>query len=269
MNKPIKKITLITSAGALALSAMFSGCSALENFTSKKPELPANAQSIEMYESDSSSMMFIDFGGRTYAPFGETNGTMYNSELRDCVGYIDDDKNDRVYTLNGDPFDNYLVTLYANRIMDQPMFWRDCSTYNQDIFTPEYIASAKEEEWGHSGCYYEMKEFTVDVALEADDIYELSMQYNVNGEECGTGGVRNTDKTELKKGEELSLSIAEIAIYGKFDRDEPFDAECHFFVETMAGDNYELEYVYNDTVSFGDKISLTLTGNAQDGYKIG
>ena len=77
---------------------------------------------------------------------------------------------------------------------------------------------------------------------------------------------RNANKTELKKGDIYDMSIAEISIYGKFDKDGPLDVECHFHVETMSGEMHDLEYVFKDTVKLGDKISLTLTGNAKDGY---
>ena len=92
------------------------------------------------------------------------------------------------------------------------------------------------------------------------------MDYKVNGEDCGTSGVRNANKTELKKGDIYDMSIAEISIYGKFDKDGPLDVECHFHVETMSGEMHDLEYAFKDTVKLGDKISLTLTGNAKDGY---
>ena len=266
MKHPIKKLKLITVAGALCLASLFSGCNMIPNLFAKKPELPANSESIRKYDADSIDMMLIDVGGRTYAPFGTVRNTMSNIELRDCIGYVDDDKSERVYTLCDDPFDNYLFMANVSSFMDAPMIWRDFATYNEDIFTPEFIDPSDYEEWGSSGCYSEMKEFTVDILMDADDVYELSMDYKVGGADCGVGGVRNADKTELNKGDVYGMSIAEIAIYEKFDKNEPLDVECYFHVETMDGQKYDLDYVYKDTVKFGDKISLTLTGNAKDGY---
>ena len=267
--KPIKKITVVTAAGAILLATVFSGCTGMFGPDSAKPELPANAESFEMYDTDSADLMFIDVNGRTYAPFGTLKGSIRNSSLKDCLGYVDDDRNDRIYSLCEDPFDNYLVTIYTGGIMDQPVFWRDMATYDEDILTPEYIDLSDEEEWGNSGCYPEMKEFTIDLDLEAEDVYEISMNYKVNGVDCGTSGVRNADKSELKKGDDFTLSIVEISIYQKFDKDGPLDIECTFNVETIEGEMHELDYVYKNTVMLGDKDSLTLTGNAKDGYKIG
>ena len=268
MKQPIKKLKIIAVAGALCLASLFSGCNMINGLMSKKPELPANAESVSRYIPDSSAMAHIKVGGRTYALFGAVKGDMYNSEFRDCIGYVDDNMEERIYTLCDDPFDNYLVTVNIGSLMDSPQIWRDFATYNEDILTPDFVDPMDNEEWGHSGCYSEMKEFVVDILMDADDVYELTMDYKVNGVDCGVAGVRNADKTELKKGDVYDMSITEMSIYGKFDKNEPLDIECHFQVETMDGEIFDLEYVYKDTVGFGDKVSLTLTGNAKDGYVI-
>ena len=264
--KPIKKIKILAATAALSVSFLFSGCSEIMEYFAKAPDMQPNAQSFKMYDSDQMNSMLIDVNGRTYAPYGVVKNSMSKSSLRECIGYVDDDKNCRIYTLNEDPFDNYLIQKSVNGFMDPDMFWRDISTIEDEVFTPEYIESLNYEEWGKSGSYSEMKEFKVDILLDAGDVYELSMDYKVNGEDCGTSGVRNANKTELKKGDIYDMSIAEISIYGKFDKDGPLDVECHFHVETMSGEMHDLEYVFKDTVKLGDKISLTLTGNAKDGY---
>ena len=264
--KPIKKIKILAATAALSVSFLFSGCSGIMEYFAKAPEMQPNAQSFKMYDSDQMNSMLIDVNGRTYAPYGVVKNFMSKSSLRECIGYVDDDKNCRIYTLNEDPFDNYLIQKSVNGFMDPDTIWRDISTIEDEVLTPEYIDPLNYEEWGKSGSYSEMKEFKVDILLDADDVYELSMDYKVNGEDCGTSGVRNANKTELKKGDIYDMSIAEISIYGKFDKDGPLDVECHFHVETMSGEMHDLEYVFKDTVKLGDKISLTLTGNAKDGY---
>ena len=269
MKRPIKKIQIITTVCALSVSFLFSGCSAMSGFFAKAPEMEANAQSIQMYDSDDMNSMLITVNGRTYAPYGVVKKYMSKDSLRECIGYVDDDKDCRIYTLQEDPFDNYLIEKNVNGFMDPDMFWRDITTIEDDIFTPEYIESLKYEEWDKSGAYSEMKEYDVDITVEAEDVYEISMNYKVNGVDCGVAGVRNADKTEIKKGDVLSMSVTEVSIYGKFDKNDPLDVEGYFHVETMSGEEYDLEYVFKDTVKFGDSTKLTLTGNAKDGYKIG
>ena len=115
------------------------------------------------------------------------------------------------------------------------------------------------------------------INIDADDVKELSMEYKVNGTVSGGSGVRNAvgglknqdGKLPLNKGEELSLSITELPLYGKYDKDKPFDAECRFYVESVNGNKQELDYVYKGTVKLGDEEKLTLTGNDKDGYKLG
>lgn len=274
--KPIKKINVLATAFVLCATTLFTGCSILMNFQGRKPDLPADAESFKKHNADSCNLMLIDVNGRTYAPFGTLKGKIDNSSFQTCLGYLDNDKNDRVYTLAEEPFGNYLVTFNVNGVMEQPMFWRDFSTYGEDIFTPEYIVSKDDVEWGRSGCYSEMKEFRIFININADDVKELSMHYKVNGRDCGTcgvknavGGLKNRDgKLPLTNGENLPLAISELSLYEKFDKDKPFDAECSFSVESVDGKMHELEYVYKGTVRLGDEDKLTLTGNAKDGYKL-
>ncbi len=276
MNKPIKKIKILAAALMLCVSLLFSGCAVSDVFGGKAPDLPDYAQSFSKHDADSSNLMFMEVNGRTYAPFGTLNGSLKNSSLRDCLGYVDNDKNDRIYTLNEDPYDNYLVTKNVRGFMEQPVIWRDHATYGEDIFTPEFIVSKDDVEWGRSGCYSEMKEFKIHIDLNADDVKEVSMQYKGNGQDLGScgvmnavGGLKNPDgKLALKRGEVLDLAISEVSLNGKLDKDKPFEAECRFFVESVDGNKQELDYIYIGRVKLGDEKKLTLTGNSKEGYEM-
>jgi hypothetical protein len=268
-NKPIKKIKLLAAAGALTVSFLFSGCSAIMDLGEKAPELQPNAQSFKMYDSDKIDSMLIDVNGRTYAPYGVVKNSMSKSSLRDCLGYVDDDKNCRIYTLNEDPFDNYLIQKSVNAFMDPDMFWRDISTIEEDIFTPEYIQSQDYEEWSKSGAYSEMKSFKFNVTIDSDDVKEIIMDYTINGDVQATGGVRNADYSVIKKGEMLEMEIVECSIYRKYDKNAPFNLEVEFSVLTKDGDTVKVDGMYKGTVVFGASENLTLTGNSKDGYKIG
>lgn len=265
LNNKIKAATL---TGAIAFAAVFSGCSAVSDFFAKAPEMNANAPQIKMYDSDDMNSMLIDVNGRTYAPYGGVNKSMSNSSLRDCIGYVDDDKNCRFYTLNEDPFDNYLVEKTVNAFMEPDMFWRDVSTIEDDIFTPEYIDSFDYEEWDRSGEYSEMKSFKIDVELQAEDVQQIVMDYTVNGDVSASAGVRNADFSTLEKGEIFTLEVVEISIFTKYDKDDPFDVEIEFSIIKNDGEQVKAEGTYTGTVKFGDTEQLTLTGNPTDGYKI-
>ena len=113
----------------------------------------------------------------------------------------------------------------------------------------------------------EMKEFRINVNLDAEDVMELSMYFMINGDTDGTAGVRNADWSEMKD-DTYDLSILEIHLHDKYDNSEPFDVEIHFTVTTMDKREFDLAEVYTGTVRLGDEDTLTLTGNATDGYEI-
>ena len=269
MKRPIKKLQIITAACALSVSFLFSGCSAVSGFFAKAPEMEANAQSIKMYDSDEFNSMLINVNGRTYAPYGVVKKYMSKDSLRECLGYVDDDKDCRIYTLNEDPFDNYLIEKNVNGFMNPDVFWRDISTIEDDIFTPEYIESLKYEDWEKSGAYSEMKTFQIEVTVDAEDIIEIVMDYTINGDAKASAGCRNADYSVIRQGDVLCLEMGEYTLYGKYDKEDPFDAEATFSVITKSGETVAVEGIYKGTVKLGDKAKMTLTGNPSDGYKIG
>ena len=269
MKRPIKKIQIITTACALLVSFMFSGCSMFMDLGAKVPEMQPNAPSFKMFESDELNSMLIEVNGRTYAPYGGVKKYMSKDSLRECIGYVDDDKDSRVYTLMEDPYENYLVEKNVNSFMNPDMFWRDISTIEDDIFTPEYIESLKYEDWEKSGAYSVMKTFQIEVTVDAEDIVEIVMDYTINGDAKACAGCRNADYSVQRQGDVLCLEMGEYTLYGKYDKEDPFDAEAIFSVITKSGDTVAVEGSYKGTVKLGDKAKMTLTGNPSDGYKIG
>ena len=139
--KNINKIKAAALAGTLVFAAMFSGCShSLKN--EERFQLPDNPESFEMTDIDSSSLNTIEVYGRTYMPYGSLKGKLKYIAIQDCLGYLDNDKNLRVYTLNDDPYDNYLMVVNVDRMNETPDIWRDFSTYGEDIFTPKIVEPA-------------------------------------------------------------------------------------------------------------------------------
>ncbi len=96
---------------------------------------------------------------------------------------------------------------------------------------------------------------------------ELAMDFTINGDTDGSAGVRNADWSEMKD-DVYELSIPEMHLHDKYDFDEPFDVEIHFTVTSMNGSQFVIDSVYTGTVKLGGNDTLTLTGNAQDGYQI-
>ena len=264
-------IKILSVSAALLCASVLSGCSVFNMFD-KTPDLPGNPTVFEMKKSDSDDMMTITYDGKAYMPFGILGKTVhYPDTLRDCLGYIGDDKNNRVYTLCQDPYDNYLLIRNVSGFMDQPQIWRKCETRKQDIFTPDYIEPLDYEEWTGSGVYSEMPAVTLDIANDADGVVELAIGYKLNGRDGGATGVRNADRSIMEKGEDLCLEISEYAIkdkLGEIDKDDSFDIDVTFSVTAADGKTYRIEYCLSGKAKLGDEFRLTLTGDAENGYKI-
>lgn len=264
-------IKILSVSAALLCASVLSGCSVFNMFD-KTPDLPGNPTVFEMKESDSDDMMTITYNGKAYMPFGILGKTVhYPDTLRDCLGYIGDDKNNRVYTLFQDPYDNYLLIRNVSGFMDQPQIWRKCETRKQDIFTPDYIEPLDYEEWTGSGVYSEMPAVTLDIANDADGVVELAIGYKLNGRDGGATGVRNADWSVMKKGEDISIYIDEYAIedkLGKLEKGSSFDIDTDFTVSIDKDNTYKVSGSFSRKVKLGDKVRLTLTGDAENGYSI-
>ncbi len=264
-----KKLKAAVVAGVIAVAGMFSGCARILDRFSKELALPDNAQEFMYEERDSINMVFMEVNGRTYAPYGSLRGTMRNDSIRECLGYVDGDKNTRVYTLYEDPYDNYILVKNVNGIMDEDTYWRDFSTYGEDIFTPEYIKSMEYEEWGrNSGVYYEIREMVVNVKINADGVKELDFEYTINGRAGGEGGSGYMDGKPLEKGEVMTCNISEVSLNGKFLLDEPFELEMWFRVICTDGTVADVSGTFTGTVELGQSYEMELTGGADEGFKI-
>ena len=246
--------------------ALASGCSLGNDKTLDLPEKP---RSFEKKTDDSSDSCSITVDGRTYIPFGKPKGKIDNkNSIRECLGYIDNDKNTRVYTLYQDPYDNYLMIKNVDGIMDQVEFWRDLSTRKEDIFTPEYISSFEYEEWIGSDIHYEMKTVDINTTIDMDDAVIISMFFTINGEPGGEIQSGYTNGDPLDKGSIHSFAIDEVNIDGKVEYDEPFDTDIAFVITDKDDNMYEVNGTYSGTVTLGDEIELTISGDHENGYSL-
>ena len=160
------KIKAAALASTLVFTAMFSGCSlSLKN--EKRFQLPADPESFEVIDVDSSSLNRIEADGRSYMPYGSLKGELKRINITACLGYLGNDRNLRVYTLHDDPYDNYLLVVNVDKMNETPDIWRDTSTYGEDIYTPPIVEPAGYEEWGSSGVHYDMEEVQFEVNLGA------------------------------------------------------------------------------------------------------
>ena len=237
---------------AVLMSAVFlmSGCS-LFNGNKEALELPPNPQSFDKIYDEDTGDTTINVNGKTYSYFGILNDKMSNESIRECLGYVDGDKDTRIYSLYEDPYDNYIVIKHVNGIMDQPVFLRATDTRQKDIFTPSYIKSAGYECWGSSGMHYEMPAASVGFTVNAENIKLVNYAVDINGEPTFFGQTGILSGRVLSKGDHNELEINEFETGDNAAKDKPFKVSITFSVVDKDDTEYEVEGVYEREMMFG------------------
>ena len=255
-----------TTAALLVTALLLSGCSM--NFIHNKAlDLPSNPQSYKQvyYEDDGETS--IEIGGRTYSYFGGIRERMSDDSIRECLGYVDNDKNTRIYSLNDDPLDNYIMIKHIGGVMDQPEFLRAKDTVHEDIYTPSYIKSSSYESWGSSGVHYDMSSVTIGLICNAENVREIGYEFLINGEPAGLGGVRYASAEEIRKGELFDIEITEIQIDGKADRNKPFTISLIFNITDTDGQIRNVEGTYVRDMMLGASLNdLEIRYDETNGY---
>lgn len=240
------KVGILVLCGAVLLS----GCSMLDQDKGVLV-LPPDPQSYEQVYDEDTGETTIDIDGRTYSYFGSLKGSFSNDSIRECLGYVDDDKNMRIYSLYDDPYDNYIMVKYINGVMEQPSFLRAVDTKHKDIFTPSYIESACYESWGSSGLHYEMTAATVTLVCNCEGVKFIDYDVLINGEDKYTGETGYASHGTIDKGEIFTVEISEWAAGEDTDRDHPFTAAITFTVIDSDGNAHEVAGVYEREMMFG------------------
>lgn len=252
---------------SLCAAVLFSGCSLFNGKGSASLELPPNAEQIvSRYNIDQDETLF-SYNGRTYSYFGGLNGKMSNDSVRECIGYTDNDKDTRVYTLYEDISDNYLMIRHTGGIMDQPEFLRAVDTKNRDIYTPSYIKSGCYETWGSSGIHYELPEVMVGLICNAKNITAISYEVVIDGESAFVGGVENANKSTIKTGELFNLGFNELMFQNKAVVGKPFCLTLNFTVTDNEGRDHEVKGTYSRDMMLGASLNdLEIREDGNGGY---
>ena len=244
---------------------MFSGCS-LINGNKEALELPPNPQSFEqVYEDNGETLITVN--GRTYSYFGVLKSKMSNDSIRECLGYVDDDKNMRIFSLYDDPYDNYIMVKHIGGIMDQPSFLRAVDTKQQDVFTPSYIESSGYEYWISSGLHYEMPTARIGFICNCENVKFIDYAIRINGEDAGLGETGYVSHGEVTKGALFEVDITELEYGQRAYNDEPFEVEVVFSVVDTDDNSYEVKGSYKRDMMFGAYANnLEIRYDENDGY---
>lgn len=124
----------------------------------KYPELGNNAIAFQVgtfNNGESENYETILYNGRTYLPYGELKGTLKTTDINSCIGYVIqkkdevydlDNKSVRIYTLNNDKDNNFLMQ-YNMESKDAYVFYRAADTEGKDIKIPKIINSSSYNYW--------------------------------------------------------------------------------------------------------------------------
>lgn len=158
-NNVSAKKRLAAMIAVMILLLSLSGCA-----KQKYPPLPADAIAFGMgtyedAEHDGALFGTIEFNGRLYVPYGTTGSAYRPTYAEKCIGYIIQDENSssvvdpgnkdrRVYTLSGDPDNNFLLEYDETiRLMNTPSVFRALDTNGKEIEIPGFIEAYGYELW--------------------------------------------------------------------------------------------------------------------------
>ena len=233
-----------------------------------KWELPSEPVCFEDRDSEDYDMRVLTVRGRDYMPFGTVKTRVNDSSVRECLGYLNGDKGTRVYTLEEDGLDNYIMIRNVEGIMEQPDFWRAADTMGENIDTPDYIESLGYEEWSTSGIFSDDEDIWIAMDIEADDIESIRIDYDIDGRPAGEMETGGSAIAEIKRGNDHSFFLRVGDSCDRAYMGEPFPISVRFTVTDRMGKVHEADGRFVGNIVLGEMYRVTLTGDADNGYKI-
>lgn len=253
------KLAALILTGAILMS----GCSLFEK--EDVYALPDGAPAFE--HIDIGEQSGIEFNGRQYAYFGTIKSKITDNSVKACIGYLNDDKNDRLFLLSEEMDDNYIMVKNTKGIMEQPGFYRAVDTRNKDIYTPEYIESLGYEYWGSSGLHYEMATASVAVSVEGGDVKTINYEIKINGEKGFDGTTGYLNGKNVRLGDPFIIEMNEQQIGKLIDKDQPFEATIKFTVTDSSGNEHEVTGEFTHSMMLGGYLfKLEIRYDDTNGY---
>ena len=134
----------------VSLLAVLAGCG-----RQMVPALPENAAEFILGDyvnpmDTEDGYAAISYNGRIYAYYGTVSRSLRAADLGPCLGYTVQDgerQDDRICLLAADPQTNFLVELFPEAVMQQPVFYRALDSAGKPIEIPAYIESLDYSIW--------------------------------------------------------------------------------------------------------------------------
>ena len=136
----MKKILLI-----LITVLLLTGCNKLSNL----PNKPIIFKTGEFTFNEEDSYQTIIYNDKEYILYGSIKGKgifkNFSYAFGDCLGYVGNDKNDRIYLLKGETNDIWLIKYYVTGMMEEPMIFREKSSKGTTV--PSSVISFNYDYW--------------------------------------------------------------------------------------------------------------------------
>ena len=138
MQKEIKT-TLFLLGVCLVIVCIIGGIVVGISKNNKLKALPDNpilfkSGELEVDDEDT-GYRIVEYEGKRFIMYGKIKpkGLLGNINYAygKCLGYVDDDKSDRIYALNGESTDEWLIEYYMTGIMEEPVILREITTKNK------------------------------------------------------------------------------------------------------------------------------------------
>lgn len=241
------KITAIFLTGALLLS----GCGKPDRDKGRY-RLPENPVMFTSFYEQDSNAMNIEYNGRVYTHFGTTTTYVPDEHIKECIGYLDNREDYRLYTLAEDPECNYLMEVSINSINGSWRYYRADDTMGKDILTPFYVESNGFDCWGTSGIHYSDEKEPASIALKVNcsNIKSVNCYVSVNGETkfCTEAAAENGKL--IKKHDFVNMKITK-DLLGDMNPDKTFKMEVTFTVTDGKGNEHPVEGSYSHDMMLG------------------
>ncbi len=249
----VMRFLKITAAIILGAS-LLTGCGAPDRDKGKY-RLPEKPFEFETYMDEDFGEMSFDLWGKTYTNFGWTNIPVPDSEIEACIGYVNHNKDMRLYSLSSDPKHNYLMIVNLNSIRGDWSFYRARNTVNEDIMTPDFFEPNGFECWGTSGVHYSEKREPAKIALKVkcDYIKSVNCHVTVNGDTQFVTEAAPKNGKMIRKNDFVYMEIKPDQI-GDANPIKPFSMDVTFTVVDGSGTEHNVEGSYSHDMILGSYL---------------
>lgn len=100
---------------------------------------------VDPYNPYDRYTLVVEYNGRKFVPYGTQKDSFKQQSIKECIGYINGNTNERIYSLVSN--NDFLAYHVEGAAINEYTFLRALDTRNQDISIPSFIASSSYKLW--------------------------------------------------------------------------------------------------------------------------